>query len=162
MAGDMNAVLGKLVADELKKMQGEDANFNPRGEAAAEVDSVTAEILQNMKGGNPTDQRKAGLPPEVAKDFDWINGALLANPLIIPYVAQHLDEVLQRFNTSLHAMMRNAFDYRPEDAPVTPQRPTPEPAAPQPVQPDQPDQQAPAPTQPVTPPARDDGRGNTR
>ena len=151
---DYQQILGKIVAEEMKKMQSEDANFDPRGDAAKEVDAVTAEILKNMGGGssNPA----AHLPPELQKDVAWINQALVNNPLVIPYVAQHLDKVLENFKAQMHEMMKQAFDYekavgdhpartsRPESDPTPVSRSTARPA-PQPTARPAPDPPAPDP-----------------
>ena len=108
-------IMGKLVADELKKMQGEDANFDPRGKQGYEIDKLTASIVENL-----IDDQKKGPGLEEAinsnTDMKYIVDRLMANPLIIPYVAAWLDDQLAEMTGKLDALFKSTFPSKEKEA----------------------------------------------
>lgn len=105
---DYQDLLGKLVADEMKKMQSEDANFDPRGTQGPEVDKLTAAIVDNL---TEQKQNEQGMEAAIKSnpDMTYIVERLFANPLIIPYVAAWLDDQLAQMTASLDALFRETF-----------------------------------------------------
>ena len=101
-------IMGKLVADELKKMQGEDANFNPRGEQGYEIDKLTASIVENLVD---SEKQKTGMEEAINSnpDMKYIVERLFANPLIIPYVAAWLDDQLAEMTSKLDSLFKTTF-----------------------------------------------------
>ena len=105
---DYQEMLGKLVADEMKKMQSEDAGFDPRNGHGPEVDEVTASILKNLV---EPQQQGQGYDAAIKSnpDMKYIVDSLMRNPLIIPYVAAWLDEKLEKMTEDLKALFASTF-----------------------------------------------------
>lgn len=101
-------IMGKLVADELKKMQNEDAGFDPRGKQGYEIDKLTASIVENLIDDQ---SKKTGMEDAINSnpDMKYIVGRLFANPLIIPYVAAWLDDQLAEMTNKLDSLFKTTF-----------------------------------------------------
>lgn len=104
----LQAAIGKLVGDELRKMQAESGDFNPRGEQGEQIDKLTESLINNLVGGGQEAQTY-DLLINGDEDLKYIVDRLLANKLIIPFVAKFLDSKLAKMTDELNDLFEKTF-----------------------------------------------------
>lgn len=101
------ALFGNLVGKELEKMQKEDANFDPRGAKAEDIDRLTASLVDGMIESNKSDSYDTAVRSN--PDLKYVVDILIKNPIIVPYIAQFLDVKVKAMEESIKKLMEESF-----------------------------------------------------
>lgn len=102
------ALFGNMVGKELEKMQKEDANFDPRGAKAQDIDRLTASLVDGMIESQKSDSYDHAI--RANNDLKYIVDLLLSNPVIIPYIGKYLDTKVEHMKEQIESLMKQTFD----------------------------------------------------
>jgi hypothetical protein len=101
-------LFGNMVGKELEKMNQEDANFDPRGQKAQDIDRLTKSLVDGMIDSQKSDSYDNAIRSN--NDLKYIVDLLISNPVIIPYIGKYLDTKVEAMKKQIDNLMQQTFD----------------------------------------------------